>query len=688
MNPAHTHPHILIVDDDASTRRTLTMIFEKHGHQVTTAARGQEALEIADRETIDLALLDLRLPDMEGVELLTPLRRLHPDIAIVVATGYASVETAVRAINEGADVYVTKPLDLDAVLNRVRDLLERQRLRRENQRLYALAQQELAERRQAEAALRDALEEAHEARCALLSVIEDQKQTEEALGAERALLRTLVDHLPVAVYIKDAEARKTLANPYDVRYIGAKTEDDILGKTDLDLYPSDLGERFFADDMSVIRTGQPILNREEEMTLPDGSRGWQLTSKVPMRNKTGQVVGLVGIGQDITERRENEKRLRRHEQLAAIGQLAAGIAHDFRNLLTTIILYAQLAQRNLDLSSTGMRYLESITGEARKATDLVQQILDFGRRTEIESRPLDLAELVANVIAILARTLPETIHITTEVAPGRHVIEGDAGRMQQILTNLALNARDAMPDGGTLRIELSRVGIAPGAAPPLPEMAEVPEPPAWIHLSVADSGMGMTEEVYAHLFEPFFTTKEVGKGTGLGLAQVYGIVQLHHGFIDVENAPGEGVTFDIYLPAVDAITEIEDDLAADAPTGEGERLLLVEDNAQLRDAGEMILTDLGYQVLPAANGREALALCKESGDIALVITDLVMPEMSGKALMQTLHRERPNLRVLAVTGYVDERDSDLLTAGFLDIIRKPFDIVELAQAVHQALSSR
>jgi len=334
MNATDEAPHILVGDGDASTRRTLTLIFEKNDYRVDTAASGREALEKAERQPVNLALLDLRLPDIEGVELLAPFRRLYPDIALVLATGYASLETAIRALNEGADVYVTKPLDVDAVLGKVRDLLERQRLRRENRRLYDLAQQELAERKQAEAALREALEQANEARRALLSVIEDHKRTEEALAAERALLRTLVDHLPIAVYTKDTAGRKTLSNPADVRYIGATSEAEVLGKTDFDLYSPELAEPFYADDMHVIASRQPILNREEMMQLPDGAHGWQLTSKIPLRDSAGQIIGLVGIGYDITERKQAEAEVRRlNEELEdRIAQRTAELAQTSERL--------------------------------------------------------------------------------------------------------------------------------------------------------------------------------------------------------------------------------------------------------------------------------------------------------------------------------------------------------------------
>ena len=295
-------PLILVVDDDSATRRTLSLILEHSNYRVTTAATGDEALTLAAQEPFDLALIDLRLPDVEGVDLLKPLRALHPDITMVMATGYASVETAVHAVNNGVDGYVTKPLDIDAVLEKVRDLLERQRLRRENQRLLVLAQQELNERRQAEEALQEALQQANDARRALLSVIEDQKHAEEALTTERALLRTMVDQLPVAVYVKDIEGRMTLANTYNLRSTyGVASEAEVLGKTALDLFPEDLGRKYYDDDMRVIHSGEPVIDEEEAKPLPNGRIGWQVTSKVPMRDAAGQIIGLVGFSQDVTE---------------------------------------------------------------------------------------------------------------------------------------------------------------------------------------------------------------------------------------------------------------------------------------------------------------------------------------------------------------------------------------------------
>ncbi len=520
----------------------------------------------------------------------------------------------------------------------------------ENARLYRATQQELVER----------------------------KRTERALRASEERYRRLFERSNDAIFVVDRRTgRYRDANAAAEKLTGRSCA-ELQGLTTLDVTPEGAQERL----MQAAMVQQTLEMGEVYYLQPDGVTRTASLHIVPLNEQT-----VFGIARDITGRKEMEERLQRQERLAAIGQLAAGIAHDFRNLLTTVILYARLGQRHPDLPPAVSQRLDVIVGEAHKATDLVRQILDFGRRTEIDRRPLDLVALVGDVVTVLARTLPENIHITFDNEPSEAcIVEGDAGRLQQVLTNLALNARDAMPGGGDLYIGVTRMAVKPGAAPPLPEMEQAGALPAWICLSVVDTGMGMSEEVRAHLFEPFFTTKEAGQGTGLGLAQVYGIVQLHAGYIDVETAVGQGVAFRIYLPAAAWVTEEAAKDAAIVPPGQGETLLLVEDNAYLREAGQSLLTDLGYRVLTAANGREALALDQAKGPIALLITDLVMPEMGGKALLQALHSRAPDLKALAMTGYMAEESVETLrAAGFLEVIRKPFDADRLARAVRRAL---
>ncbi|MCD4737917.1 MAG: response regulator, partial [Anaerolineae bacterium] len=402
--------------------------------------------------------------------------------------------------------------------------------------------------------------------------------------------------------------------------------------------------------------------------------------------------GLVLVIREVTRQREARARIRRQERLAAIGQLSAGIAHDFRNLLSSILLYAQLSQRQFDLKSGLAQNLEIIIGESRKAADLVQRILDFSRSSTIDVRALDLQVLIVEVLEILRRTIPESIQITFAAEAGEYIVAADSGRLQQVLTNLVLNARDAMPHGGELHFELSALGISSTQKPPVDMLTG-----QWICLALSDTGIGMPEEVRDHIFEPFFTTKEVGKGTGLGLAQVYGIIKQHHGYIDLETKLGEGTTFYLYLPIYLAAAEAEPVTESSCfalPTGQAETILLVEDDLDLLRACQELLESLGYRVLTASNGEAALGSrqtarwAKESSPekLDLVITDLIMPRMGGRELVVELRRRNPALKALGVTGYVVAGQKETLRAcGFRDILRKPFDLDTLAQTVRRIL---
>jgi len=390
---------------------------------------------------------------------------------------------------------------------------------------------------------------------------------------------------------------------------------------------------------------------------------------------------------DVTQERAVRERLQRQERLAAVGQLAAGIAHDFRNLLTTIILYTNMALGRPDLPPEVTQDIETVIDEAQKAADLVQQILDFSSRAMIERRPLDLASLTDGVLDVLRRTIPENVRLSLQ-GTGTYVVKADPKRIEQVLMNLATNARDAMPRGGELRFELSRVKGAVADTLSLGG-AGIGER-EWVCLAVSDTGTGMTDEVQAHLFEPFFTTKGVGRGTGLGLAQVYGIVRQHEGHIGVETELGRGTTFRVYLPPYGGeVEETEAGESADPPQGRGETILLVEDNEALRAVGRSILESLDYRVLTAENGRQALAVYGAEDGADLVVTDVVMPEMGGVELMRALTRSDPDLKAVGITGYaVKDIAEELKAAGFMDVIHKPFGVDELARVVRRVLDVR
>jgi PAS domain S-box-containing protein len=513
--------------------------------------------------------------------------------------------------------------------------------------------------------------------------IAEHKRMEQALRDSEAHYRALFEYLPIPAFTKDRDGRYTSCNAENHRYWSVSP----IGHTDAELLPPEVAAALRAVDLRVMETEDALTQEEYLANTPMGDRQ-VISRKVPLRDGSGDIVGILGAGLDITERRQMEQQLRKQERLAAVGQLAAGIAHDFRNLLTTITLYASMALYRPDLPPNLAPNMHSILGESNKAADLVQQILDFSSRSTLRVQVLDPQSLVQNIVGILKRTIPENVRLSLEVEPGEHwttcTVRADPGRIQQALTNLATNAHDAMPRGGELRLRLSHVEVTADKAPPVADM----EPGAWVCLAVSDTGTGMTEQVRAHLFEPFFTTKEVDKGTGLGLAQVYGIVRQHEGHIDVETELGRGTTFRIYLPAyTKKVKETEVEEPSALPLGQGETILLVEDDENLREAGQSLLESLDYRVLAAANGREALAIYEAGEKVDLLITDMVMPEMGGRELVREMRSRDLNLKALGITGYaIEEATEELRKVGFLEVIHKPFEIEVLAQMIHRALN--
>jgi signal transduction histidine kinase/CheY-like chemotaxis protein len=393
--------------------------------------------------------------------------------------------------------------------------------------------------------------------------------------------------------------------------------------------------------------------------------------------------GWVFVLRDVTQERQIQRQVQSQERMAAVGQLAAGIAHDFNNSLAVIKLYTDLLLRSTEWPDRVQEQLQIVAQQTQRAADLIQQILDFSRQSLMEKQPVDLLPFLKELIRLLKRTLPEDIHIKLNAAQNEYLILADSSRIQQVILNLAFNARDAMPQGGNLTISLKALQLEPGAVSPVTGMA----PGNWVQVAVADNGSGMTPETAAHIFEPFFTTKERGKGTGLGLAQVYGIVQRHEGFIDVVTEMNRGTAVYLYFPSFsieqyDMVRLPE----SETPRGEGQMVLIVEDETAIRQALVESLTLLNYKVMEASNGRDALTLLALHGDeIDLVLSDVIMPEMGGIALFHALQEREVVIPFIMMTGYAVEKDVENLRAlGLQSWLSKPPDLAKLAQVLYKS----
>ncbi|MCP4424332.1 MAG: response regulator [Chloroflexi bacterium] len=495
---------------------------------------------------------------------------------------------------------------------------------------------------------------------------ENRRQTQQ--------LQEILDTLPEGVLLLDADNRIQLMNPIGQLLVeslsGAKMGETLVN----------LGEHQLAHLLETATSDYPW----QELEMGDRRKFFELAIQ-PLESGP-QAGSWVLILRDVSEERERLEYQQVQERLATVGQLAAGVAHDFNNIMAVITLYSQLVQKTSDLSSENQERLSTIHTQANRATHLISQILDFSRRSVMERSPIELLPLLKELLKLLERTLPETIAVNLNYAPGDYAVDADPTRLQQVIINLGVNARDAMPEGGKLLIDLSRFKLTSGQKLPLPDM----EFGNWIKIAITDTGMGIETKNMAHVFEPFFTTKPPGQGTGLGLAQVYGIVRQHGGHITFFSRVGQGTTFTIFLPALrfSSTAPLDPNVGATLPSwGQGETILVVEDNDATRAAVCDMLEVLGYKTQEASNGEEALALFADHREsIALVLSDLVMPGMGGVALFKTLSKKEPNLKMIVITGYpLGEEGKKLLEMGIVAWMPKPLSGQQLAEIVAKAL---
>jgi PAS domain S-box-containing protein len=540
-------------------------------------------------------------------------------------------------------------------------------------------------------------EQAAELEAANLELAESLREAERAREAARRaeaevrdqaeVLRAVIDESPLVKIVLDSDLRVTRWNRSAERVFGW-TAEEMLGESYKIVIPRERWEEHAGLREDAIN-GRAVMNIETQRRRKDGSLADVSTSVAALHAPDGSVRGFAVVMADISERLRLEARLRQTEKMEAVGQLAGGVAHDFNNLLTVITSYSSLLLGELPAESPLRADVQQIGGAAKRAATLTRQLLAFSRKQVLRPQLLTLNDVVSGVEKLLRRLVREDIAIVTHLHPNPSLVEADPGQLEQVIMNLVVNARDAMPRGGTLTIRTANVELGDSYIERHTEVAVVPG--HYAVLSISDTGIGMSRDIQRHIFEPFFTTKGAGTGTGLGLSTVYGIVKQSGGYIWVYSEEGNGTVFKVYLPSsgVEEESASMDRHRTPVPTRitGNESVLVVEDDSALRYVACRSLRSYGYNVIEARNGREALDLCERlEGVIHLVVTDLVMPEMSGSELARLIAARRPGIRILLMSGYAgdDLARQSIVSAGTA-FIEKPFTAHALAERVSEFL---
>lgn len=621
-------------------------------------------------QTWDLILADFKLPGFDAFGALRLRNEICPDTPFICVSGSIGEETAIELLKAGAVDYVLKdrPDRLPFAVERALKEARQKKIRQQNT-----------------GALQEADRQLRASQSATLNILEDLKAENQARQAREAELQRItlaVEQAGEMVFITDLDGTIQYVNPA-VTAVSGYSREEVIGQNTRLFKSGQQVQSFYRELWGTIASGK-IWNGQLVNKRKDGTLYTEAATISPVKDASGQILSYVAVKRDITEHLNIEKQLRQAQKMESIGVLAGGVAHDFNNILSVIIGYGEMSLMKMAADNPFRNNVEQMLAAADRATHLTKDLLIFSRQKECERKPVDLNNCIGKMEDFLKRILRENICYRTHLLQTGLPILADSHQIDQIIMNLAINAQDAMPDNGVFTITTDKIELDEHFV----AIYGYGKPGWYARLDFSDNGTGMNEATRHKIFEPFFTTKEVGKGTGLGLAVVYGIVKQHDGFINVYSEPGKGTTFHLYLPLLpECVENSSGKTPKELPAGGSETILLAEDNDMVLNMTTIVLQSAGYCVISAVDGLDAVEKFRVHGDtIDLLLFDLIMPKMNGMEAYDHIAKIRPELKVIFASGYApDTVVSSIPQIERTSILSKPAPPDELLRLVRQVL---
>lgn len=674
---------VLIVDDVAENRYILEKVLGGHQMEVMSAQNGQAALDKAYANPPDLIISDILMPVMDGYTLCKIWKsddHLKNIPFIFYTATYTDPKDETFAKNLGADLFIIKPQEPNVIIETIKEIIEKDHVVQSAQ--YQPLGSEMEFFRQYNEILFRKLEkkvlDLELLNRRLNQEIEEHKQTEEKLFK----LSQSIEESPVAFVLMDVNGNLEYVNPQFFRISGYAPR-NMIGLNVKSLQPTGSQTDDFQEAWESVGADN-IWRGEMQIKKQDGECFWAYLTLLPLKNPEGRVNSMMMIMEDTSEKRQLEAQLIQSQKLEGIGQLAGGVAHDFNNILTAIIGYAQLVYLNMQNDDTNRGHIKHILDYSEKAATITKSLLAFSRKQTTNLSCFNVNDLISDFQKLLLRLMPENIEIQTQFTSQKLSVLVDQVQLEQVIMNLATNARDAMPDGGLIIIATNMTEIDQEFI----KSNGYGRTGSYAQITMADMGRGMNRQTLDKIFEPFFTTKEPGKGTGLGMTIVYNIVSRHNGFITVESEPGKGTRVRILLPIVQAAEDVNGSKTEEYIEQGGARTILVaEDDSGIRDLITTILTERGYEVIGAADGVEAVKQFSENREkVSLVMLDGIMPKKNGREAYLEIRAMKPDVKVIFMSGYLENMlDFDHLMEREIHFLQKPVLPLDILKKIQELL---